>query len=101
MKKLHRCPKCDGKRLWVIERFRIPGESADGKVLPVVPHQPATGGGGFLGFTKVQSVGHVDLYLCDACGYSELWAEDFRGLVPDEARGIRLVDTSAERGPFR
>jgi predicted nucleic-acid-binding Zn-ribbon protein len=101
MKKSQRCPKCDARRIWVIERYRVPGESAEGRVLPVVPHQAGGATGGLLAFTRVKPVGRFDLYLCDGCGYSELWAEDFRDLVADEARGIRLLDTTAQKGPFR
>jgi hypothetical protein len=39
MKQLLRCPKCAGKRIWVIEKYRIPSEAAEGRELPLVPHQ--------------------------------------------------------------
>jgi len=103
MKNLLRCPKCAGKRLWVIEKYRVPGEAAEGRELPVVPHQASrTAGASFLGLARVSPVGSFDLFLCDGCGYSELWASGFRGLVADPARGIRLLDTSeTNEGPFR
>lgn len=51
---LLRCPKCAGKRIWVIERYRVPGEAAEGRELPVVPHQAAAGSGGsFLLLARV------------------------------------------------
>jgi predicted nucleic-acid-binding Zn-ribbon protein len=101
MKNLLRCPKCASKRLWVIEKYRIPGESAEGRALPVVPHQPE-GKGGLFQAMRLNPQGHFDLYLCDGCGYSELWAEGFKGLVADPARGVRLVDNSdLNEGPFR
>jgi predicted nucleic-acid-binding Zn-ribbon protein len=100
MKKMMRCPKCAGKRIWVIEKYRVPGESAEGRELCVLPHQEE-GKGGLLSFGRLNPVGHFDLFLCDGCGYSELWADGFRGLTPDPARGIRLLDTDAKAGPFR
>lgn len=102
MKKLHHCPKCAGRRIWVIERYRVPGgESTGGVALPVLPHLPDPNASRFS-FATVNPVGTFDLYLCDGCGYSELWAESFRGLVEDPKRGIRLLDTSdAKDGPFR
>ncbi|MBX3230148.1 MAG: hypothetical protein KIT84_25055 [Labilithrix sp.] len=102
MKKLHHCPKCSSRKIWVIERYRIPGgETITGNPLAVVPHQPDPTASRFS-FAKANPVGSFDLYLCDGCGYSELWAEDFRGLAVDPARGIRLLDTSdAKAGPFR
>ena len=100
MKNLLRCPKCAGKKIWVIERYRIPGEAAEGRELPVVPHQDTTKS--FLRLTRVTPVGHFDLFLCDACGYSELYAAGVRGLVADPERGIRLIDTTdVNEGPFR
>lgn len=101
MKNLLRCPKCAGKRIWVVEKYRVPGESADGRELPVLPHQPDAKESR-LSFGRISPKGHFDLFLCDGCGYSELWADGFRGLVPDEKRGVRLIDTSdIGDGPFR
>ena len=100
MKKTMRCPKCAGKRIWLIEKYRVPGESAEGRELPVLPHQ-AEAKAGLLSFGRLNPVGHFDLFLCDGCGYSELWADGFRGLTADPSRGIRLLDTEASAGPFR
>lgn len=105
MKNLLRCPKCASKRIWVIEKYRVPGESADGRELPVVPHQPDPAASkSVLGaqWGRVRPLGHFDLFVCDGCGYSELWADGFRGLTPDPSRGIKLIDTTnAKDGPFR
>jgi predicted nucleic-acid-binding Zn-ribbon protein len=101
MKTHHRCPKCAGKRIWVIEKYRVPGESAEGRELPVVPHQPEANESR-LGFMRIKPKGHFDLFLCDGCGYSELWANGFQGLVESEERGVRLLDTTDPSGtPFR
>jgi hypothetical protein len=101
VKRNQRCTKCDGKRIWVIEAFRIPTETAQGQVLPVVPHQEAMSSG-FLALARMKPVGHFDLYVCGACGYSELWAADLDDLRPDAAKGVRLLDSSTKpEGPFR
>jgi hypothetical protein len=101
MKRHHVCPKCAGKRIWVIEKFRIPSEDVEGQPLPLVPHQADDKPRSF-GFTRVSPRGHVDLLVCDGCGYAELWAGGTRDLVEDPARGIRLLDTSkTAAGPFR
>jgi hypothetical protein len=39
MKQSLECPRCKSKRIWVIDPFRIPGETERGKELPLVPHQ--------------------------------------------------------------
>lgn len=85
----------------MIEKFRIPSETAEGRELPLVPHQDEAKPR-LLSFRRLNPVGHVDLYLCDACGYAELWADGFRDLVHDPERGVRLIDsTETGAGPFR
>lgn len=101
MKNMLRCAKCAGKRIWVIEKYRIPGESAEGRPLNVIPHQPEMKSSLFKAM-RLNPQGHFDLFLCAGCGYSELWAEDFGDLVEDPAKGVRLIDTSnLNEGPFR
>jgi hypothetical protein len=101
VKRNQRCTKCDGKRIWVVEAFRVPTETAQGQVLPVVPHQGESFGG-FLALARIKPVGHFDLYVCDACGYSELWAAELGGLRPDPDKGVRLLDSATKpEGPFR
>ena len=96
------CPKCAGRKIWAIEKFRLPGESAEGRTLPLVPHQETAKRSALFSAMKTEPQGAFDLYVCDGCGFSELWARDFGKLVADPARGIRLVDNSdLKDGPFR
>ncbi len=100
MKKSLRCPKCQGERIWVVEQFRVPDETEGGRQLSVVQNQETTPG--FMGLPRVQARGHFDLYTCDGCGYSELYAQGLSELKHDPRRGVRLIDASAKRqGPFR
>lgn len=99
MKRSLQCPKCDGKRLWVVERFRVPSETAAGAELPVVTHQD---GKGIFAITRSAPQGRFDLWVCGGCGYSELWAAGIEGLRPNPEAGVRLVDSTVEpAGPFR
>jgi predicted nucleic-acid-binding Zn-ribbon protein len=101
MQRTLKCPKCGGAKIWVIERFRVPSETAEGQELAVVPHQQEMGRGLFA-IARISPRGHFDLYACDGCGYAELYARDLAGLEPDPDRGIRLVDaTEPQKGPFR
>jgi predicted nucleic-acid-binding Zn-ribbon protein len=101
MKNTLKCPKCGGKKIWVLEKYRIPGESGQGRQLHVVPHQEEAKTGLFQSL-RANPQGHFDLLLCHACGYSELWAAGFEGLVESPSHGIRLIDSSdAGAGPFR
>lgn len=101
MKQSQVCPKCAGRRIWLLESFRIPAESGEATALPVVPHQPAERGS-FFAFARLAPLGKFDVYLCASCGYSEFYARTFEGLREDVAHGVRLLDASpAPAGPFR
>lgn len=100
VKKTQRCVKCQGQRLWVIERFRIPGEYLGGVELPVVVNQeePAK----FFAMSRAMPQGSFELWVCEACGYSEFWAKGLSGLRENPEAGVRLVDTTPQpSGPFR
>ncbi|MBL9027173.1 MAG: hypothetical protein JNL21_33570 [Myxococcales bacterium] len=101
MRKTLKCPKCSGVRIWVIERFRVPSDTSEGQELAVVPHQ-ADAERSLFSIPRQSPRGHFDLYACDGCGFTELYARDLSTLVADPARGIRLVDTGEpNKGPFR
>src|SRR5262245_12567436 len=100
MKRSLCCPKCAGKKIWIIERYRIPSDSAAGQELPVVPHQTDPGPPRL--WPRIAPRGHFDVYACDTCGYAEFYAGGLDTLVPDRAQGVRVVDaTTPHRGPFR
>ncbi len=99
MKRSQRCPKCQGQRLWVVERFRVPGEVAPGTPLPVATYVEK---GGLFTIAGAQPKGRIDLWVCDACGYAELWAAELAGLREDPVAGVRLLDATPDpAGPFR
>lgn len=92
---------CGGVRIWVIERFRVPSETSEGQPLSVVPHQPEMSRG-FFAIPRQSPRGHFDLYACDGCGFSELYARDLSSLTEDPERGVRMIDASERsKGPFR
>lgn len=58
--------------------------------------------GGFLGMGKLSPQGAFDLWVCEVCGYAELWARDLGALREDPDNGVRRVDTTPPgSGPFR
>ncbi len=79
MKKTLQCPKCDGRRIWHVERVTTYG----GMQLALEYEHGLTGRGA------------LELFSCDACGYSELYAET-SNLI--ERKGTRLIDTTPESG---
>jgi hypothetical protein len=94
MKNPLECPGCAGKKIWVLEQFRIPGESAAGRTLPVVPHQDS-GEGGLFQAIRQNPQGHFDLLLCKGCGDSGAGparsTEDTMSLHPSSPRIPLLV----------
>jgi predicted nucleic-acid-binding Zn-ribbon protein len=99
MKESAACPKCRGRRLWVVEPFRIPSENMGGTELRMVVDQPEPGEGIFR---RSRPQGCFDLYVCAGCGYSELYARDLGTLRESSAQGVSLRDnTDPHAGPFR
>lgn len=100
VKRTQQCPKCEGRKFWIVERYRIPGEYEGGAQLPVVANQQEPGG--FLSMGRTSPQGRFDLWVCEACGYTELWARELSGIREDLAAGVRHLDAKAEpAGPFR
>ena len=95
MKSTGTCPKCRGRRIYVISPVRAPDQSRfDIKPMPLVAcelrgHAPAIGGT------------HA-LYVCAGCGFEEWYAEHFQELletlldVPES--GVRVIDATS---PYR
>jgi predicted nucleic-acid-binding Zn-ribbon protein len=81
------CPKCDGRRIWRLEKIAAQdysvglGGSYDLKL--------SAGG-------SAVAIGHFDAYVCDRCAYSELWAQDVALLSHDPPRGIHLLGSPDE-----
>jgi len=101
MKQKLLCPKCQGRRLWCIERLEAKDPSvAQGGGMPLmlaVTRQwtPPTKPGGFWGDgSEVQDVGQIDAWICAACGYTELWSTGHQQLVHNPSKGIHLVDAT-------
>ena len=93
------CPKCESRRQWIIEPFRVPSETVQGDEVRVVNDLPA-GRQGL--FRQAAPQGRFDLYVCADCGYSELWARELEGLRHAPEHGVRLRDQSdPSKGPFR
>lgn len=96
MKNSARCPKCESRRLWIVEPFRVPDDTN----WPALPVATRLVGGAFL--TQVVRMGGFDLYVCADCGFSELWARGLEEMEPSAETGVTLRDTTdPEQGPFR
>ncbi len=112
MKESQQCPKCKSKKLWRIEKLEGPG---------IVPATPRGGHGfpirlsfrraarrrrksfwDFRSIRKGPQTGFIDAWVCDACGYTELYARDFEELKHEPEHGIHFVDAvSDQTTPYR
>jgi predicted nucleic-acid-binding Zn-ribbon protein len=108
MKRSLQCPKCAGRRLWVVEQVQqvdASGEYADRVIsTPLGLTAARLGEGGSS--LRMSTVGRFEAWTCHGCGYTELYARDFAQalahLAANPANGVRFVDGSAPpQGPFR
>jgi predicted nucleic-acid-binding Zn-ribbon protein len=99
MKAKQTCPKCECRRLLVIERLAQPKQKFTNGVVGVsvttleVPAQE-------LGLPEPDAyrseIGHVEAWICSRCGYMEHYAIDAVAALEEYARkfraGVRVVD---------
>ncbi len=94
MRLRHACPKCGCVELLVVEQRRQPNPSSGNSTFSEVVHALSSRTGGWLREEIREEVGHVELWICEACGYLESYAQDFMRLreVADQAgSGVRRV----------
>lgn len=95
MKYTHECPKCHSRQLWQIDEVRQPQFDCCNLVFPMV-------------VTAVEGryeAGKLELWVCARCGFSEWYAKEandmLRALAGMPGSGVRWIDTTPQRGPFR
>ena len=110
MKRSHVCPKCGGRRIWVIERVQaveVFGKYGGRRALVDVglTASTVTTQGVLFDGTSSENVGTVECWACDGCGYVEYYAHDMENLAEladDPDSGVRLIDGNPPgRGPHR
>lgn len=61
--------------------------------------------GSIWGAVDVVTAGWIEVWVCSNCGYAEWYAQGMNEalgrLAQSPETGVRLVDTSGQRGPFR
>ncbi len=117
MRRSGKCPKCGGKRLWVVDPIAQPDGDSSNQVhaMRVATRRLALAGGALtFGQTwERAAVGFFVAYVCEGCGFSEMYARDIEDLadledtVPHDAHGdpgsnVELLDTQPPKdGPHR
>ena len=92
------CPKCQGRKLYVIDPIRMPDD--DGRISTVAFC------GGVLDGSMVQ-VGSVEAWLCATCNYVEYYAKNATKMLDALAgqpkpSNVRYLDGSGgPSSPFR
>jgi len=97
MRTTHRCPKCQGQKLYVCENRQ--------------PHTPPASSKSYITFRITTAlhdthipVGTYETWSCAACGYTEWYAQDKEGVLERLSRvadsGVRVVEAGAG-SPFR
>src|SRR5262245_45108906 len=97
MRATHVCPKCQGRKLYVIDPVRMPDEDGEISTVPFCA--------GALDGTKLQ-IGRVEAWLCATCNYVEYYANDatktLAALASRKGTNVRYLDGSGgSSGPFR
>ena len=78
MKTSKTCPKCDCKKVYVIDEASVPHYEFSNSVKPftLVAHYGDSGERGLLGGAKKERViVPVQAHICSECGYSELYSD--------------------------
>jgi predicted nucleic-acid-binding Zn-ribbon protein len=97
MRTSQQCPKCQSRKLWIIDPVRLPNH--EGNVVTV----PFTAG--WIAHNKIEA-GRLEAWLCAQCGFVEYYAKDvttsLEALAKRSTSGVRYLDGSPDAGtPFR
>jgi predicted nucleic-acid-binding Zn-ribbon protein len=93
VKTSYECPKCSCRKIWRIEQIN---ERPDGTTtMHPTPLALAQEGTMWRGY---HSVGHFEVFLCSACGFTEWYADGLSELKPDPKHGIHLIDMTPQAG---
>lgn len=93
MRSTQTCPKCSGKKIAVVNRFRQPDqESSNGvHVLPAVTVEADDG------WSRRIAVGSFETYICLGCGFVELYAsglEEIESMAATWPKQVRVLSTT-------
>ena len=107
MRQDRKCPKCQGRSFFVVEKARMSdGQSANGTTpLAFAADYLPTGKEGFFETGMARYEAHVDAWICASCGFAELYARNLANLaylLEHGAEGVSYVDASpGQDGAFR
>jgi len=100
------CPHCGRRKFWRIEKIQertvwpdFPAE--EGRVADL-HEEPAP----LAVVLKVrgrhfESLGRFETWICNACGFTEWYAQGLERLRADPEEGVHLLDFEKQEGPYR
>jgi predicted nucleic-acid-binding Zn-ribbon protein len=97
MKRTNTCPKCTGEELYVLEPWQQPDPDSSNRTNPV---QVAFR----LDVVTRDAPTDVELWICAACGYSELYAaapQHLARFADAGVDGVRRVVRKNDGGAYR
>ena len=103
MKTTLTCPKCQGRRIWQVERLCSLDQGAYARPLRLASRrkragQARSGWQKFMqGSADVYDAGYLDAWVCGQCGYTELYSREFDQLEHNPEDGIRLHGPDAPK----
>ncbi len=83
MRTAHRCPKCNHDEILFIPQI-ADRDDAD-KIRPLVVHVVE------YGWRDDAEFGHIQAYVCRACGFTELYTKEAKALPVAKIPGAKLL----------
>lgn len=106
MKTSHQCPKCQSRKLWVVEKAAQPYCNGGGTNTMRVASANVLSGNTFgLPFETINA-GTFETWVCAICGFTEWYARDANEALARLAShpwnpGVRYIDGGAAGTPYR
>lgn len=102
MKATETCPKCECRRLFVVDKVAQPAHDSINGVVPltVTTLEVASSTLGLPTDNRYRAeIGHFEAWICSKCGYTEWYTRDavktLERHVAQRGSGVRLVDREA------
>jgi predicted nucleic-acid-binding Zn-ribbon protein len=97
------CPKCEGRKLYVVDPVKQPDPARVAR--PLVPATGLVLSEGAEAVLPVEA-GTFQAWICAKCGYTEFYARDANEVLEILAQlrnqGVRIVENeSVSKGPYR
>ncbi len=107
MKNSRQCPKCQSRKLWVVQKVEQPrGESWGTTPLHVTSQYILTGSTDIVSAaTELVNAGFFETWICALCGFTEWYARDanqtLAQLASQPGSKVHYIDGESAGTPYR